>query len=75
MNAAFDVALRQGTAVYFTGVVGCAQPDNLGVESYWVGTGLTWHFGRGACDYGTWKADGSNWLLRPGCLPNPTVLE
>jgi long-chain fatty acid transport protein len=30
------------------------------VESYWVGTGLTWHFGRGSCEYGAWKADGSN---------------
>ena len=30
------------------------------VESYWIGTGLTWRFGRGASEYGAWKADGSN---------------
>lgn len=29
------------------------------LESYWIGAGLTWHFGRGACEYGGWNADGS----------------
>jgi long-chain fatty acid transport protein len=29
------------------------------LESYWIGAGLTWHFGRGACEYGAWNADGS----------------
>ncbi len=24
------------------------------LESYWIGTGLTWHFGRGACEHGEW---------------------
>jgi long-chain fatty acid transport protein len=24
------------------------------VESYWVGAGVTWRFGRGACEYGPW---------------------
>ncbi|MFV2067943.1 MAG: OmpP1/FadL family transporter [Pirellulales bacterium] len=30
------------------------------LESYWVGAGLTWRFGRGACEYGAWNADGSS---------------
>ncbi|MEQ8786573.1 MAG: hypothetical protein RIC55_09755 [Pirellulaceae bacterium] len=25
------------------------------VESYWVGAGITWRFGRGACEYGPWR--------------------
>ena len=25
------------------------------VESYWVGTGFTWRFGRGACECGGWR--------------------
>jgi len=29
------------------------------LESYWIGAGLTWHFGRGACKYGAWNAGGS----------------
>ena len=29
-------------------------------ESYWVGAGVTWHFGRGAAEHGEWLADGSN---------------
>jgi long-chain fatty acid transport protein len=29
------------------------------LESYWIGAGLTWHFGRGACEYGEWKANGA----------------
>ena len=28
-------------------------------ESYWVGAGVTWHFGRGAAEHGSWQADGS----------------
>jgi len=30
------------------------------LESYWIGTGLTWRFGRGACEHGAWKAGGAN---------------
>jgi long-chain fatty acid transport protein len=29
------------------------------LESYWIGTGITWHFGRGACEYGDWSSDKS----------------
>ena len=25
------------------------------VQSYWVGTGFTWRFGRGACEEGDWQ--------------------
>lgn len=25
------------------------------VEGYWVGGGITWRFGRGACEYGPWR--------------------
>ena len=25
------------------------------VESYWIGTGITWRFGRGACEEGEWN--------------------
>ena len=24
------------------------------LKSYWIGTGMTWHFGRGACEAGKW---------------------
>ena len=27
------------------------------LESYWVGTGLTWRFGRGACEHGEWNEE------------------
>ena len=26
------------------------------VQSYWVGAGLTWHFGRGAIEHGDWTS-------------------
>ena len=29
------------------------------LESYWIGAGLTWRFGRGACEYGAWHEDGA----------------
>lgn len=29
------------------------------LESYFLGMGLTWHFGRGAYEYGGWNRDGS----------------
>ena len=30
------------------------------LESYWIGAGLTWRFGRGACEYGDWTEDGAS---------------
>lgn len=32
---------------------------NSSLESYWIGLGVTWNFGRGSCCYGGWNADGS----------------
>ena len=50
--------------VFAGGMLGASQ-DFVGghvtasLESYWIGAGLTWRFGRGACEYGAWNADGS----------------
>ncbi len=29
---------------------------NISVESYWIGLGFTWHFGRGDCEKGPWTS-------------------
>jgi long-chain fatty acid transport protein len=28
---------------------------NASLESYWLGAGITWRFGRGVCEYGDWS--------------------
>jgi hypothetical protein len=48
-----------GLPPHSTGMFGASQ-DFVGgavtssLESYWLGAGLTWHFGRGACESGAW---------------------
>jgi hypothetical protein len=29
---------------------------SIRAESYWIGAGFTWRFGRGDCDRGAWTA-------------------